>query len=229
MKMQMKRHSYRDYSGGVSNRSLLANALESDMMNKAERKYLAEYKAVLEKYEAKQSELELLKDSFFIYKHNYFELMEFEKKINSVTELIDEYDEHLRDLEKKLKKVIDREKTKAYQAYGIEAPSPKEKTSIKERLLNSFGMVGIVLYFASRLIIAVLPFVMIGGNFLFTLLLIGINTLVPFASVVFWIWGLVCAIKGVQDFWAILYYICFVVIWLPYFIETIASIFSNKK
>ena len=103
------------------------------------------------------------------------------------------------------------------------------ESNLKERLSNSLGNIGIILFYITRLIIAVLPFVMIGGNFFFTLLLITINTFVPFASVVFWIWGLVCAINGVQDFWAILYYISFIVIWIPFFISTIIAVCSKER
>lgn len=105
----------------------------------------------------------------------------------------------------------------------------KRMHSIKDKLANTFGVFGIIIYVLIRAIVYILPFVMIGGNFFFTLLLISINTFVPFASVVFWIWGLVCAIKGIQDIWAIIYYIAFAVIWLPFYISTIISLFSKKK
>lgn len=85
------------------------------------------------------------------------------------------------------------------------------------------------LLYAARFLVAVLPFIMIGGNFLLTLLLVTINAFVPFASIVFWIWGLVCAIQGVQDFWAIIYYISFGLIWIPFYTSTIISFFSKEK
>lgn len=91
------------------------------------------------------------------------------------------------------------------------------------------GALFVFLLYAVRLLVAVLPFIMIGGNFLLTLLLVTINAFVPFASIVFWIWGLVCAIQGVQDFWAILYYISFGLIWIPFYMSTIISFFSKKK
>ena len=99
---------------------------------------------------------------------------------------------------------------------------------MKEKLISSLGSFGGILYFIIRMIISILPFVMIGGNFFLTLLLISINTFVPFASAVFWILGLVCAIKGVQDIWAIIYYVAFALIWIPFFISTIVSMFSKK-
>ena len=98
---------------------------------------------------------------------------------------------------------------------------------MKEKLFSMFGAFGIVLFYISRLIIAILPFVMIGGNFFVSLLLISINSLVPFASAVFWIWGLVCAINGVQDIWAIIYYIVFAVVWIPFYINTIVAVIKK--
>jgi len=68
---------------------------------------------------------------------------------------------------------------------------------------------------------------MIGGNFFITLLLITINTFVPLAPVVFWSWGLVCAIQGIQDIWAIIYYVAFIVLFLPFIITTIVNFFSK--
>lgn len=99
---------------------------------------------------------------------------------------------------------------------------------MKEKFKNIFGSFGGILFLFSRAIVSILPFVMIGGNFFLTLLLIFINTFVPFASAVFWIWGLVCAIQGVQDVWAIIYYIVFVIVWIPFYISTIISFFTKE-
>ena len=104
----------------------------------------------------------------------------------------------------------------------------EQKETFKEKNSSALGVFGVVLYFIIRIVVAILPFVMIGGSFFLTLLLISINTFVPFASAVFWIWGLVCAIKGVQDIWAIMYYIAFALIWIPFFISTIVSMFSKE-
>lgn len=98
---------------------------------------------------------------------------------------------------------------------------------LKDSLFSALGTLGIVLYYIAQLIVAILPFVMIGANFFVTLILVIINSVVPFASIIFWIWGLVCAIQGAQDFWAILYYIVFVVVWIPFYISTILSFFKK--
>ena len=101
--------------------------------------------------------------------------------------------------------------------------------SIKEKLANTFGAFGGILYLVIRTIISILPFVMIGGGILLSFFLISINTLIPFASIVFWVWGLVCAITGVQAVWAIIYYVAFAVIWLPFFVSTIIELFAHNK
>lgn len=104
----------------------------------------------------------------------------------------------------------------------------KEVTSLKEVGLNTLGCIGIIGVFLLRILIAVLPFVMIGGGFLLTLLLTTIECIFPLTTVIFWVWGLVCAIQGVQDIWAIMFYIAFVVIWIPFFIYTTKSVFKKR-
>ncbi len=103
------------------------------------------------------------------------------------------------------------------------------KMTFKEKVLGTLGGFGFIFVFLLRILIATLPFVMIGGNFFFTLLLVSVNYFIPLTSVVFWVWGLVCAIQGVQDIWAILFYITFIAIWIPFFISTIISVFQKRK
>lgn len=105
---------------------------------------------------------------------------------------------------------------------------PKEpRKGIKERLINYFGTFGIYLYFAFSLFLAAFPFIMIDSNFFVTFLLALVNLLIPFASVIFWAWGLICAINGPQDVFAIIYYIVFVVAWVPYYISVLSSVLGT--
>nr|DAP11666.1 MAG TPA: hypothetical protein [Caudoviricetes sp.] len=97
---------------------------------------------------------------------------------------------------------------------------------LKEKLSDWLGGFGVALYFVITLAISVLPFVMIDTNFILTIIFIGIEDFLPITTIVFWIWGLVAAIKGVQDVWAIIYYIAFAVLWLPYFINIILALFQ---
>lgn len=101
----------------------------------------------------------------------------------------------------------------------------EEKTSIKDYLTFTSG----ILYYIVSLFVSILPFVMIGANFFVNLLLIGINMFFPLSSIIFWIWGLICAINGVQDVWAIIYYILFVIIWIPFYISIIIDTIKSFK
>lgn len=100
---------------------------------------------------------------------------------------------------------------------------------MKEKLLSALGSVGIVLYYLATLLVSVLPFVMIDVAFILKLVLIAISTIFPATSVIFWVWGLIGAINGPQDFIAIIYYVLFVVMFLPFFISTISSLFRKSR
>ena len=100
---------------------------------------------------------------------------------------------------------------------------------MKEKLLNSLGYVGGIIWFIVSSLIYVLPFVMIGASFWLNLLLFSIVYFFPASSVIFWIWGLVCAIQGPQDVWAIAYYILFAVLFLPFFVSIISSLVRTRK
>lgn len=97
---------------------------------------------------------------------------------------------------------------------------------MKEKLESSLGTFGAVIFYIFRLVASLLPFVMIGAPFLISLLLIFIAQVVPFATPVFWIWGLFCAIRGTQDIWAFTYYALFLIFFLPLIINVIKSFFE---
>lgn len=100
---------------------------------------------------------------------------------------------------------------------------------MKEKLIDKLGTLGVVLYFVFTLAVAVMPFVMIDASFLVTLILIFIAQAFPITSIVFWIWGLLCAINGVQDIWAIAYYVMFAVMFLPFIGSIILDLFQGKN
>lgn len=99
--------------------------------------------------------------------------------------------------------------------------------NMKEWFSSTLGTFGTILYFAIAFFLAALPFVMIGGNFFVTFLLVLLEQLIPPIGIIFWIWGLICAINGPQDFIAIIYYIVFAIAWIPYYISIIISIIST--
>lgn len=99
---------------------------------------------------------------------------------------------------------------------------------MKEKLLSALGNFGLVLYYIIRLSVSILPLVMIDANFVLTFLFCVIMNVIPLASPVFWVWGLVCAVSGTQDWMAIVYYICFGIIFLPFIIDLFCSLFVKK-
>lgn len=102
-------------------------------------------------------------------------------------------------------------------------------TNIKDKLLNTLGFVGVILWYLVSLLIAVMPLVMIGASFWMNILFFGIDLIFPPSSIVFWIWGLICAIQGPQDAWAIIYYVLCAIMFLPFFISSILDIFNKHK
>ena len=100
---------------------------------------------------------------------------------------------------------------------------------MKEKLVNALGSLGMIIWFLGSIVVYILPFVMIGASFWLNLLFFGIVQFFPASSVIFWIWGLVCAIKGVQDIWAIIYYVLFVIMFLPFFLSIILDLFRARK
>lgn len=102
---------------------------------------------------------------------------------------------------------------------------------MKEKLINAFGTIGFIIYYLGSWLVYILPFVMIGATFWLNLLFFVIVQFFPITSIVFWVWGLVCAIQGVQDVWAIAYYILFAIMFLPFFFSTLldmVNIFRYK-
>ena len=99
---------------------------------------------------------------------------------------------------------------------------------MKEKLLSALGNLGLILYYVIRLSVSVLPLVMIDANFILTLLFCLIAAVVPLASPVFWIWGLVRAVTGTQDWMTIVYYICFGIIFLPFILDLLCSLIAKK-
>jgi hypothetical protein len=98
---------------------------------------------------------------------------------------------------------------------------------MKEKLLTTLGIFGGILWFFVTGLIYFLPFLMIRASFWLNLLLVGIVYFVPSTSVIFWVWGLVCAIQGQQDVWAIIYYVLFAVMFIPYFISLVCDLIGK--
>jgi len=99
--------------------------------------------------------------------------------------------------------------------------------NIKEKLQSSFGAIGSILYFIVILFVSILPIIMINTSFWLDILFFFLMDILPVSSIVFWVWGLVKTIQGPQDWLAIVYYISFAVLFLPFIITTIVGFFSK--
>ena len=100
---------------------------------------------------------------------------------------------------------------------------------MKDKLMNALGSVGVILWYLVSLVIAVMPLVMIGASFWLNLILLAVILFIPATSGIFWVWGLVCAIRGPQDALAIIYYVMFVIMFLPYFINSVLKLFNKRN
>lgn len=106
----------------------------------------------------------------------------------------------------------------------------KEHLTLKEKLTGALGTFGFVLFLLIQIFVSVLPLVMIPAKgFLIRFLIFSVMYFLPITDVIFWVWGLVCAIGGVQDWLAILYYVCFAVLFLPTFISALLSLIDRLK
>lgn len=101
--------------------------------------------------------------------------------------------------------------------------------TIKEKLFGTLGSIGCVIYYLLIMTIAVMPVVMIDPPGIINWLLIAIVIFLPTLSAPVWIWGLICTILGPQDVIAIIYYVLFVVLWLPFFISIISAFFTKQR
>lgn len=100
---------------------------------------------------------------------------------------------------------------------------------MKDKLINALGYVGAIIWYLLSLLIAAMPLMMIGASFWLTFLLFAVMQFIPATSGLFWVWGLVCAIRGPQDTIAIIYYVLFVIMFLPFFINTVLNIFNKRN
>ena len=100
---------------------------------------------------------------------------------------------------------------------------------LKQKLQLSLGAIGGIVFHLITLTVYVLPIVMINTSFWWDALFFVILYIFPVTSVIFWIWGLVCAITGPQDIFAIIYYVLFVVLWIPFFVSVIKDLVFRRS
>ena len=97
----------------------------------------------------------------------------------------------------------------------------KSDTTVRTRFFGFLSAVSGIVYYIILLFVAIIPIVMINLPFWFKPFLLGIMFFIPATSAIFWIWGLISTITGPQDVFAIIYYILFGILFLPFFVKLI--------
>lgn len=100
---------------------------------------------------------------------------------------------------------------------------------MKDKIMSALGSFGVIIWYVASAFIYILPIAMIGKGFLLNTLFFVAMYFFPPSSVVFWVWGLFKAIAGPQDVFAIIYYILSVVVFLPFFIDTLLTLFNKER
>lgn len=102
--------------------------------------------------------------------------------------------------------------------------------SIKEKLETAFGSFGLFLFWFIKIAFSVFPFPFIGVPVILSAVFVLLNMFFPPALAIFWILGLICAIKDdTQTALHIIYYIVFAVIWLPVYVNMMISMIKSLK
>lgn len=103
---------------------------------------------------------------------------------------------------------------------------------IKEWCMSVFGAGAYIVFFLLACFINIFPLIFIDMPFWVDFLLLMGMSAIPFISnfisLAVWIWGLVAAIGGRQDVFAILFYIVFAIKMIDLLINLLSGIFSNR-
>lgn len=102
---------------------------------------------------------------------------------------------------------------------------------IKDFLLTSLGTFGLLLFYAIGLLLTIYPLLMFEMSWWVYMILALIIQLIvvniPFGLEVLWVIGLIGAISGKQDIFAVIYYILFVLLVVPTIIRLVKIFFSK--
>ena len=110
-----------------------------------------------------------------------------------------------------------------------------EMKMLKEKLREIFGGVGSILYFLITILLCFVPLIMTDFHFLIDSLIIFAVIFIPIiGQIVYaatWAISLPIVISGKQDVFAIIYYVCFVIYLLVFFVPDVREVcfyFINK-
>lgn len=98
---------------------------------------------------------------------------------------------------------------------------------MKEKLIDKLGTAGVILFYAASLIVSVMPLLALPVRGILFFVLAALMYFIPASSAIFWVWGLMYVFDGKQDAFAVIYYVCFVVLFLPIFINAAVSLYGK--
>ena len=98
---------------------------------------------------------------------------------------------------------------------------------LRQKLSDSFGFFGVILYYVISLAIVSLPMVVFWDSVVLSFLYFIGYWIFPPISGIFWIWGLFRVISCPQGTFSIIYYIAFVIMFLPFFVAILRSLFAK--
>lgn len=98
--------------------------------------------------------------------------------------------------------------------------------SIKDRIIGTLGAFGFILWYFISIVAIIAPLIILQLPVWIDLILIFALFFLPIPEFPLWIWALVVAIQGPQDWIAITYYVLFAIMELPLFINFISSLKS---
>lgn len=114
--------------------------------------------------------------------------------------------------------------------HNMSANSHRQRESnLKERFFGTLGMFGLILYYIISLVVSIFPSVMISDSWIFFFVFLAISYFFPLSTVVFWTWGLVCAMQSPQNAITTAYYVVTVVVWFPFFIGIVSDFIAAVK
>ena len=103
--------------------------------------------------------------------------------------------------------------------------------NFKEALVDTFGVVGFILWFLLGAVLLFLPLSFLDFplwvNFVIILVLINTRVLGDMLSIVLWIWSFTEVIAHPIDGWSIFYFVGFVIYLLTSILPTVLGIISN--
>lgn len=93
--------------------------------------------------------------------------------------------------------------------------------------MNKLGVAGLILFYIILLIVSFMPLLAlpIGGILFFVFA--ALMYFIPASSVFFWVWGLIYVLGGRQDAFAIIYYVCFAIVFMPVFLDASVRLYEK--